>query len=42
VLAGAVYTVRPGLDLDLGYQVGINAAVAAQTWLGGITYRFAL
>jgi hypothetical protein len=41
-LAGAVYTVRSGLDIDFGYQVGLHAEAPTHTWLGGITYRFAL
>jgi len=41
VLAGAIYTIRPGLDLDLGFQGGIASQAPARTWLGGITYRFA-
>lgn len=41
VLAGAIYTVRPGLDLDVGYQRSARAPVPARQWLAGVTYRFA-
>ena len=40
-LAGAIYTVRPGLDVDIGYRAGLNAAAVAKQWLLGITYRWA-
>jgi hypothetical protein len=42
VLAGAIWTVRPGLDLDLGWQRSIDDTPVARTWLAGLTYRFAL
>jgi hypothetical protein len=42
MLAGAIWTARPGLDLDVGYQVGTHATPAVREWLAGITYRFAL
>jgi hypothetical protein len=41
-LAGIIFTARPGLDLDFGFQFHFNSAIAPRTWLGGITYRFAL
>ncbi len=40
-LAGVIYTFRPGLDLDLGFQVRSHSDLP-RTWLGGVTYRFAL
>jgi hypothetical protein len=42
LLAGAIYTIQPGLDADLGYHEGIGAAHSEREWLAGITYRFAL
>lgn len=42
VLAGVIWTARPGLDLDVGYQVSTHAAPAVREWLAGLTYRFAL
>ena len=42
VLAGAIWTARPGLDLDVGYQASTHASPAVREWLAGITYRFAL
>jgi hypothetical protein len=41
-LTGIIYTVRPGLDIDLGFQVGRTAQMSSREWLGGVTYRFAL
>jgi hypothetical protein len=42
VLAGAIWTVRPGLDLDLGWQRSVDDTPVARTWLAGLTYRFSL
>jgi hypothetical protein len=42
VLAGLIYTARPGLDLDVGYRGHLNAAAPEWQWLLGITYRGAL
>ena len=42
VLAGAIWTVRPGLDVDVGWQRTIDDTPTARTWLAGLTYRFAL
>jgi len=42
VLAGAIWTLRPGLDVDLGYEAGINARPSSRSWLAGLTWRFAL
>lgn len=41
-LAGAIWTVRPGLDIDLGWQRSIDDTPIARTWLAGLTYRFSL
>ena len=41
LLAGAIYTLKPGLDLDLGYQISAHAQAATRVWLLGLTYRFA-
>lgn len=41
LLAGIVYTLQPGLDLDAGYQTRLNRAAPVQQWLVGITYRWA-
>jgi hypothetical protein len=42
LLAGAIYTIQPGLDADIGYHEGIGDAHPLREWLAGITYRFAL
>jgi hypothetical protein len=42
VLAGVIWTARPGLDLDVGYQASTHASPAVREWLAGVTYRFAL
>jgi hypothetical protein len=41
-LLGAIYTVHPGLDLDAGYRIRLDAGAPAQQWLIGVTYRGAL
>ena len=41
-LTGVIYTVRPGLDLDVGYRGRLNSAAPQRQWLLGITYRGAL
>jgi hypothetical protein len=38
-LVGAIYTCRPGLDIDVGYRAGLNSAAIARQWLLGITFR---
>jgi len=38
-LVGAIYTCRPGLDVDVGYRAGLNRAAVARQWLLGITFR---
>jgi hypothetical protein len=42
LLAGVIYTIRPGLDVDLGYQTSSGARPATRQWLTGLTYRFSL
>jgi len=41
LLVGAIYTIRPGLDVDIGYQSSVRTSVTIREWLAGITYRFA-
>ena len=41
LLVGAIYTIRPGLDIDIGYQSSVRASASTREWLVGITYRFA-
>jgi hypothetical protein len=41
LLAGVIYTITPGLDADLGYQVSANARPQTRQLLMGLTYRFA-
>lgn len=41
VLVGAIYTIIPGLDIDVGYQSTVRARVSSREWLIGFTYRFA-
>jgi hypothetical protein len=38
-LAGIIYTVHPGLDVDIGYRGRLNAQVPGKQWLLGITFR---
>jgi len=42
VLGGVIWTARPGLDLDVGYQVSTHAQPVDRQWMAGITYRFGL
>jgi hypothetical protein len=42
VLAGAIWTVKPGLDLDIGLQRSVRDRPVTRTWLAGLTYRFSL
>ncbi|MBW8756077.1 MAG: hypothetical protein JF586_00575 [Burkholderiales bacterium] len=42
LLAGAIWTLRPGLDLDLGWQRSVDDTPVTRTWLAGLTVRFAL
>lgn len=39
-LAGLIWTIVPGLDSDLGYEIGLQQPASRQ-WLAGLTYRFA-
>ncbi|WP_454725464.1 MULTISPECIES: transporter [Cupriavidus] len=41
LLAGVIYTVVPGLDIDIGYQSTMRARVPSHEWRLGFTYRFA-
>ena len=42
LLAGAIYTVRPGLDVDIGWQSSVTAtSPRKRDVMAGITYRFA-
>jgi hypothetical protein len=41
VLGGAIWTIRPGLDIDAGWQTSFHSTPAIHTWLAGITWRFA-
>jgi hypothetical protein len=38
-LVGAIYSWRPGLDVDVGYRAGLNSVAVARQWLLGITFR---
>ena len=42
LLAGAIWTARPGLDLDVGYQRSVDARPVNRQWMAGLTWRFAL
>ena len=42
LLAGAIWTARPGLDLDIGYQRSFSAQPVNRQWMAGLTYRFSL
>jgi hypothetical protein len=42
LLAGAIWTARPGLDLDVGWQRSFCARPLARQWMAGLTWRFAL
>lgn len=37
---GAIYTVRPGCDVDFGYQARLNHAAPARVLLAGLTVRW--
>jgi hypothetical protein len=41
LLAGAVWTARPDLDIDLGWQRSIDDRPVTRTWTAGLTWRFA-
>jgi ribosomal protein S8E len=40
VRIGAIYTVRPGCDVDFGYQVRLNHAAPVRVLLAGLTVRW--
>ena len=42
LLAGVIWTARPGLDLDVGYQRSFSAQPVNRQWMAGLTYRFSL
>ena len=42
VLAGVIWTAKPGLDIDLGWQRSVDDQPVTRTWLAGLTYRFSL
>ena len=42
LLAGAIWTARPGLDLDVGWQRSFSAQPVVRQWMAGLTWRFAL
>ena len=42
LLAGAIWTARPGLDLDIGWQRSVDARTVNRQWMAGLTYRFSL
>jgi hypothetical protein len=41
-LGGVIYTVRPGFDVDLGWQASLHDAPVTREWLAGATWRFGL
>lgn len=41
-LAGLIWTLRPGLDLDLGHQTSLRLRPDSRSWLLGLTWRFAI
>ena len=42
LLGGVIWTAKPGLDLDIGYQRSFNAQAVTRQWMAGLTYRFSL
>jgi hypothetical protein len=40
VLVGAIYTVREGFDIDIGYQARLNRSAPTQVLLVGATLRW--
>ncbi len=40
-LAGVIYSLRSGFDVDVGYRAALNSAAIARQWLIGLTYRWA-
>lgn len=41
LLAGLIWTLQPGLDLDIGFQSSARAQPVSRSWLLGLTWRFA-
>jgi hypothetical protein len=41
LLAGLIHTMRPGFDIDVGYQIGLDRSAGSVQWLLGATYRWA-
>jgi hypothetical protein len=42
VLGGVIFTVRPGFDIDVGWQTSLRQSASTRQWLLGLTYRFSL
>jgi hypothetical protein len=42
LLGGLIWTARPGLDLDIGYERSFGAQPVNRQWMAGLTYRFSL
>jgi len=42
LLGGLIWTARPGLDLDIGYQRSFSAQPVNRQWMAGLTWRFSL
>jgi hypothetical protein len=42
LLLGAIYTLQPGLDLDIGCQSSTRGAAVSRSLLFGLTWRFGL
>ena len=42
LLGGVIWTAKPGLDLDIGYQRSFSALAVTRQWMAGLTYRFSL
>ena len=42
LLGGVIWTARPGLDLDIGWQRSFNAQPVDRQWMAGLTWRFSL
>ncbi|MFL6699291.1 MAG: transporter [Vitreoscilla sp.] len=42
LLGGIIWTARPGLDVDVGWQRSFGAQPINRQWMAGLTWRFAL
>ena len=42
LLVGVIWTAKPGLDLDVGWQRSFSAQPVNRQWMAGLTYRFSL